>query len=328
MIWIETLSRNKEVVARVRATGKMATIGRAYDNDVIIDDPHVAPRHMRVRHGEDGALIAEDLGSRNGIQDESGKRRHAMKLTGDTLLRVGQTWLRVRDNTFRIPAERILPPERRLWPWLLLALTLAIGVRLLNSWQTDIFEHSDPVALYVRPLLGFALLASAWITFWAVLTRLLAGQARAGLHAIIALTGFAVVSVAGSLQTWLSFALSSHALADYGFVLIWLLAAAVFHAHLRAIGARHSLRKAVAVLMLALCACLAQWLESRPFSSEEMSDPDFHPGEFYPPSWRITPPGTEEPFFEQLREIEPMIEKLRKHDAELRNTNVSAPPKS
>jgi hypothetical protein len=316
VIWIETLSRNKEVVARVRASGKMATIGRAYDNDVILDDPHVASRHVRVRHGEDGALIAEDLGSRNGIHDESGKRRHAMRLTGDTLLRVGRTWLRVRDNTFRLPGERILPPERRLWPWLLLALTLAIGVRLLGQWQVDIFEHSDPVALYVQPLLGFALLASAWITFWAVLTRLLAGQARTGLHAIIALTGFAVVSVAGSLQTWLSFALSSRALADYGFVPVWLLVAIVFCAHLRVIGARHLLRKAVAVLMLVLCTCLGQWLESRPFSPEEVSDPDFHPEAFYPPSWRIAPPSTEEQFFERLREIEPMIEKLRKDDAE------------
>ena len=48
MIWVEILSRHREVVARVRIVGEEAIIGRGYDNDVIVDDPYVAARHLRV----------------------------------------------------------------------------------------------------------------------------------------------------------------------------------------------------------------------------------------------------------------------------------------
>ncbi len=43
MIWIEILGRHREVVARYRGDGAEVRIGRGYDNDVVIDDPYVAP---------------------------------------------------------------------------------------------------------------------------------------------------------------------------------------------------------------------------------------------------------------------------------------------
>ena len=44
VMWIEVLSRHGEVAARERIDGREeARIGRAFDNDVVIDDPHVAP---------------------------------------------------------------------------------------------------------------------------------------------------------------------------------------------------------------------------------------------------------------------------------------------
>jgi pSer/pThr/pTyr-binding forkhead associated (FHA) protein len=67
MIWVEILSRHRDVVNRVRIAGEEATIGRGYDNDVIVDDPYVAARHLRVSRDEAGQLVAKDLGSVNGI---------------------------------------------------------------------------------------------------------------------------------------------------------------------------------------------------------------------------------------------------------------------
>jgi len=66
-MWIEVLSRNGEVAARERIDTQEARIGRAFDNDVVIDDPHVAPHHLRIIRGEDGELVAEDLGTLNGL---------------------------------------------------------------------------------------------------------------------------------------------------------------------------------------------------------------------------------------------------------------------
>ena len=44
----QILSRHRDVVARQRCEGAEIRIGRAYDNDVIVDDPYVAPRHLRI----------------------------------------------------------------------------------------------------------------------------------------------------------------------------------------------------------------------------------------------------------------------------------------
>ena len=37
MIWVEVLSRHRDVAARFRVAGDEAHIGRGYDNDVVID---------------------------------------------------------------------------------------------------------------------------------------------------------------------------------------------------------------------------------------------------------------------------------------------------
>jgi pSer/pThr/pTyr-binding forkhead associated (FHA) protein len=60
MIWIEIMSRQREVAARFRIAASEARIGRGYDNDVVVDDPYVAAQHLRVFRRDDGHLVAED----------------------------------------------------------------------------------------------------------------------------------------------------------------------------------------------------------------------------------------------------------------------------
>jgi pSer/pThr/pTyr-binding forkhead associated (FHA) protein len=55
VIWVEVLGRHRDVAARYRCAGPMVHVGRAYDNDVVLDDPYVAPRHLRIARDESGA---------------------------------------------------------------------------------------------------------------------------------------------------------------------------------------------------------------------------------------------------------------------------------
>jgi hypothetical protein len=82
MIWVEILSRHREVAARLRVAGEEACIGRGYDNDGVVDDPYVAARHVRVFRHEAGRLVAEDAGSKNGMfLDRGSAERRASSLT-------------------------------------------------------------------------------------------------------------------------------------------------------------------------------------------------------------------------------------------------------
>src|SRR5258708_22168803 len=130
MIWVEILSRHRGYAARFRTGGPEVRIGRGYDNDVIVDDPYVAARHLRIFRDETGQLLAEDLGSANGTFLDGGKIRLAsLILDGGQPIRIGQTYLRVRDLNHAVEPERLAPPQWRIVPG---GLAVALPAALLG----------------------------------------------------------------------------------------------------------------------------------------------------------------------------------------------------
>ena len=58
--FVEVLDRSGALTARHRIIGLPVRIGRGYDNDVIVDDPFLAPQHFAIElRPEDGALVLE-----------------------------------------------------------------------------------------------------------------------------------------------------------------------------------------------------------------------------------------------------------------------------
>ena len=55
---VEVLGRRGEVVAREKIRSLPASIGRGFDNDVILDDEFVAPRHLQLDAADDGHCAA------------------------------------------------------------------------------------------------------------------------------------------------------------------------------------------------------------------------------------------------------------------------------
>jgi hypothetical protein len=94
MIWVEILSRHRDVATRLRVAGPEARIGRGYDNDVVVDDPYVAAQHLRIFRDDAGQLVAEDVGSANGMFLDRGKDRLGrIVIDGVRPIRIGQTLL-------------------------------------------------------------------------------------------------------------------------------------------------------------------------------------------------------------------------------------------
>ena len=148
VMWIEVLSRHGEVAARERIEAPEARVGRAFDNDVVVDDPHVAPHHLRIYRGEDGELVAEDLGTLNGLYPEHGaKRVTRLPLAREPGIRIGRTTLRVHDAAHPVAQEKLLTPPRAHASWatgLVGALFIAL---LLLQWLNLTAEPSANVVL-------------------------------------------------------------------------------------------------------------------------------------------------------------------------------------
>ena len=307
MIWVEILSRHRDITARFRITGPEARIGRGYDNDVIVDDPYVAAQHLRIFRNESGQLVAEDMGSANGMFLDGGSNRLASIIVdGRQPIRIGQTWLRVRELGHEVERERLARPERRMLP-IALATTLSVavfGITALVMWlsQTTEFRASS----YVTSLLGTVIWLLAWVGVWALLSRIFSGQSRFLRHLLIALTGLLVSLLYTQFAQFTAFALTWSSAVTYEYVASSTILAAACFLHLREVGrSRLWLRGALVVTLLAGAIAMQALQQSEAFSN---SGRQFTTRRLLPPAFRLAPLRDERAFFDQIGKLKTRID--------------------
>ena len=190
MIFAERLDRHGDVTERVRIDRFPFRIGRAYTNDLVLDDPHVCPEHAVLDQAEDGSLVLRDAGSRNGLL-RNGVRETSLPLVGQLVVELGRTRLRLRDRDYAVAPA--LPLSRRGAPteWLLshwssplvvLALATAVGLTLLRqgTWrETGWSQWLTPTLFGIGGL-------TLWCGGWALATRFLRQRARFPAHMAVA----------------------------------------------------------------------------------------------------------------------------------------------
>jgi hypothetical protein len=313
--WVEILSRRDEVVARHKvhsdAGGDGILVGRGYDNDIVLDDPYVAAHHLRISRDENGSLFAEDLGSANGLfLDRDRRRVSRAALDHGGPIRIGRTFLRVREPGYAVSPERIALPPARIWPHILGLAMALLGLELLSAWlgetgQSKLGDYLGRILI----LFGFVIL---WTTAWAILSRIFSGRARFGRHLLIAVGGFLGVSLVYELTPFGAFALSLLQLSAYRYIALWIAVAVVCFLHLRAItasreGSGSGMKlKGAAVAALAIIALgmqtLSQWEDS------STADHQIFLHDLKPPALRLVPPESESAFFAGARRLKSIVD--------------------
>jgi Inner membrane component of T3SS, cytoplasmic domain len=311
MIWIEILSRQRDVISRVKIAGDEATIGRGYDNDVIVDDPYVAARHLRVSRNGAGELVAEDLGSANGtFLDGSKSRITRLAIDGKEPLRIGQTWLRLRTSDYAVEPERMAAGERgSLSVATVAAMTLIVVAFIaLRVWLAQTGEPR--LSNYMTPLLAFAGVVLVWVGIWALLSRLLAGRSQFRRNLMIALAGVLASLVYAELAKYAAFGLTWPVLSDYEYAATWLILAAICFLHLRAISARGMRLKGAIVAGLLVLAIGVQTLQrSEAFSDQGRQNTTRL---LLPPAFRTVSLRTPDTFFANVADLKAEIDADRR----------------
>jgi hypothetical protein len=317
-LWVEIVSRQQEVLARHRvqcgAQSGEVRIGRGYDNDVILDDPYVAAHHVRIVRDETGALVAEDLGSANGLFAGEDRRRLArVVLDGKRWIRVGRTHLRIRRADQAVAPERLLRPHARSWPLVLGVACAVLGVQLLTTWLRETGEPKP--GAYLMQLVSLGAFALVWTAAWTILSRIFSGQARFERHLLIAVGGLLVFALFNELTSYGAFAFSWRWLIAYRYVGTWPLAAAICFLHLREMGrSRESGRsrlklKAAAVAALALVAIGMQTLSQ--WEASATTDRQSFVRGLKPPTLRVAAPQTAKVFFSEVASLKVRLDRER-----------------
>jgi pSer/pThr/pTyr-binding forkhead associated (FHA) protein len=229
--FIETLARNGDVLQRHCVEALPIRLGRGYDNELILDDDYVAPSHARIERDAAGRLVLRDLGTRNGL-NHRGKRLREVVLSGDTVVRIGHTSLRVRAASFPVAPEL---EDRTLHRWegalpgaagILLSGGFALFARWLSDTQYfEFVRYLEALAFGV----GAALL---WAGAWAFVNRLFGRHARLGRHLFVAGCGLVALTLTALLAAAIAYAFSFEAFTHYASHAATLLVAGMVYFHL------------------------------------------------------------------------------------------------
>jgi FHA domain-containing protein len=311
MIWVEILSRSHAVMARYRCVGPDVRIGRSYENDVVVDDPYVDPHHVRIVRNEAGNLVAEDLGSVNGLYgDQLAHRVERLVVDGDRLICIGRTYLRIREANHVVAPARLARPQRYRAPLLMMLGVSALATVVLIQWLSETAEPKPTD--YLMPLLILCGGVLAWAGCWAMLSSVLSGQACFDRSLLIALNGALLFALGSEVAEIAAFALSWSAIATYSYAGAWALLAVLCFLHLRDVSASRVWLKGGAIAALAVLAIATQTLlqlDGRTDSTDanRQSEARRH----MPPTFRLVPLQSEAAFFARAAELKGKLDSDR-----------------
>jgi hypothetical protein len=315
VIFVEVLGRAGDVVQRHAVARLPATIGRAYDNDVILDDPYAAPHHLRLEQAGSGELVLVDLDSRNGLFALDPTARVARATARpDARFRVGHTQLRIRPRSYAVPAERDdvtrTPWDRK--PVALAGLSaVALGCVLLYGFASTT-ERIEPLKL-AMPAIWVMLGLGAWASAWAFAGKALAARGNFVAHASIALAALVLLLVVATLGGYAAFAFSSSAIDEGTIVPIAVVLAWALYRHL-ALVSRQPRRT------LALCAFGIVVGIFSVLSLADLADRKDHVSRMAflkaikSPAVRFVPGASPEAFFAAAQDLKPKVDALRTAD--------------
>lgn len=314
IIWIEILAPNRLVLARHRCAQETVRVGRAYDNDIVLDDPYVAPHHLLVQRDADGILTAQDLGSVNGVYvDKTRAVRHA--LTDTTILRFGQTSIRVCAPNKQVALEQKLPEIKRAW--IKTALLYAILLLILNLYFWGSTSTAYKLSDFIKGNLVLVGGIFAWSGFWAVLSRIFSGTLYFGRHFKLAVWFFS-----GSILAYLFVQTVAYAFAlpfimrayePFSYILFGIF---TFYA-LRLVGStRNGWKLGIVATLTALAIII-------PLITKQLEPPITTRYDYVdtlaPPSFRLVPNQSLQQFLLDAEKLQNKLDQARQEDDEKKN---------
>jgi len=313
MIWLEILHRGREVRQRQRLDGTgPLRIGRGYDNDIVIDDPHIAEHHLSIELDGDGRWIARDLGSLNGLWTQGPKRRvGTAPLDADHPVRIGNTWLRVRSTRNPVAAERPMQSHGIIVAnVVMLAALLALGA--LDQWRSQISKPE--IADYSGQAVQVLVMVFGWSGIWALINRVFTHQTHFAQHMRIALIAGLVLDIVDLLLPIGAYAWSAPGLLKSQELLTLGVAALAIARHVLLIEPKHPLSITTGCLLAA--AAFFGLNRLNVLRHDDAIGP--HPvlSELMPPAWRQVDPEPIQDFMAGLPALLPELEEAREEALE------------
>ena len=189
---------------------------------------------------------------------------------------------------------------------LIAALSVVIlGIDVLSAWFA---ETTEPKASnYLTPLLGVGGSVVAWVVVWSLLSRIFSGRSRFQRNLLIALLGVLVFTLYNELAQFSAFALTWHIPANYEYVAMWSILAAVSFFHLREVGRSRLRFKGGLVLALLALAIAIQTVQQFEVINDFGRQNTVR--RLLPPALRLVPVRDEKTFFTEIEQLKTQLDR-------------------
>lgn len=251
---IEKVSKKGKVLSRYKGLSFPIALGRALNNDVIVEDKYVSAQHAEISC-EDGSYFVEDMQSLNGVKILNKKLLGKQRIGFNDIIQIGKTYFQITPvNVDVSPAQKINPAEQ-LMQFLAQPFTLIICAMLIlmayfyGEWSTSFYEQAVSEHM-LMPLFGFAFLLLIPTVFY-VISRFVSNDASFLLLVGVVLFFAVIFEVfSGLFLPMMQYEIGSEGNVSYMKTAIYLLLSILLLALLFYISISFSMRKSI------LFACL------------------------------------------------------------------------
>lgn len=317
---IERLDRDGHVLQSMPVYRWPLTVGRAFESDFVLDDPHVAAHHA-VLDEADGALQLKIGQTINGAMVgahhlQAGQCR---ALEPGQAWRIGSTRLRVRRAADPLAPERPLArhlaltattPAVTAWGSLVLWGLATLLWMLGEQWLGN--DPGTPVTSYLTASLAMAMGVGTWAFFWALGSKLFQGHLDYPTHLRLALRYGLLWSVVVAVLPMLAFMTGWTGLSRVADAVGALVLCVLVWSHLSLIlpGHRQALVAGMAALYvsgLGLNIWFNEQRAGRVFSELYVST-------LLPPAWRLASAGAPAALMQDAKSLKAQLDRQAKED--------------
>ena len=277
---IEVLGWGGKSQRHYRVEGSSITIGRGYQNDVVLGDSHISANHLRLDAVEGGWQLT-DLDSLNGVEiiknPSADSTASTMVLADGAEIKIGRTKLRIIADSYPVEAakelhrlEKDVGQLNRFSIWLpLFMLVLAIDVSTLYTNSFVEWQWKNSLSSILVTQLFLLVLA----LFWAGVGRFLREEGNFLGHYNLILLATLVYSLSGWFVGVIGYNLSAGFLIEtvlplFTLLLVALLLSANFALATTMIARQRwitSVGFVVLILVVTITSQMQQWGEFSPY---------------------------------------------------------------
>jgi len=236
-IIIEETNRLGHVISRHKFDQLPVSIGRGYQNDLILNDPFVSPEHLIIQE-TDAGWQALDQGSENGVKLKlhSPASRTDSLQSGDEII-IGRTRLRLFSPTHSVVATHLLPTKASLpqiiaRPIIAVSTIILVFIILLLDEQLTANRQIGIDKLLANSLPTF-MFSLVWAGIWTFVGRVITHRASFLPHFIAALMLFLISMLTANIGEYLTYNLNSETAATvFEIIVIGVALAGLFYINL------------------------------------------------------------------------------------------------